>query len=460
MADTKDAQALQEERYQLYEDFFNYRVPKRLPVSVSVGQHILAERGGIDFFEFQFDYSKLLEEGAKICEILYSDTCPVGGIGDSTRTPVSFQLLNSQSFQMGSGGFVQHPEVIGMLASEYDELIEDAYKTIVEKVIARQHKALSMDNPVVRGNAIHQAIVAKQEDGAALGPSLRALVEKYGYYTGAPAGSSGFGTAPYDFLADQLRSFSEVSLDIRRDREKVKAACEALYPVMFLYGLPSKPHLHGQVGFPLHMPTYMREKDFVEVWMPTYIRMVEQYVARGIRTSAFHEHDWMRYVDILQDFPVGTIMRFEYADYQLVKDKLAKTHIIGGMYPITNVKTKSKQENIDEVKRLIDICAPGGGYQFGFDKSAIRASDIPMESFIAVAETVRDYGVYDNPGGTFAMPINSENFKLEETPKIKGKYAFDWDEFQKTYPYTPDSARERFERYDNMMFKYYISLLV
>ncbi|MCL1912301.1 MAG: hypothetical protein FWG10_00105 [Eubacteriaceae bacterium] len=456
-----DPKAAQQERIQLYEDFFNNKIPKRLAVPMSSGSHILAEKAGISFFDFQFNWILLKDAAEQLCEELYSDTCPIPGIGLSTRTPSSFQILESQSFQMGAGGYVQHPDVIGMLFDEYDALIEDPYAALLEIVLPRQHKALGMDDPVKRGNAVHLAIVAKQEDGAQMA-FTRDLVEKYGYYPGAPAGSGGFTAAPYDFIADQLRSFSEISKDVRRNRKKVIDACEALYPLMFLFGMPAKPSPMGAVSTPLHMPTYMREKDFVEVWLPTYRRLLEQYAVRGARVSMFNEHDWIRYLDILQDFPTGHLMRFEYGieSAQLIKDKLSKTHFIGGLYPITNVKTLSKEENISRVKALLDIMMPGGGYQFGFDKGAIKASDVPLDTYNAIGETIRDYGVYDNPGETFAKPLNSENFAMEETPVLNSKYAFNWDDFKKQYPYTPDSARARFEGYHKTMFDYYINLLV
>ncbi|MCL1913456.1 MAG: hypothetical protein FWG10_06215 [Eubacteriaceae bacterium] len=455
-----DAKALQAERISLYDDYYNHKIPKRLPVSMSTSHHILAELGGIDFFDFQYDYGRLSEEAEKMCERLYSDTCPVGGVGAASRIPAYYQLLESLSLQMGSGGFVQHPNTIGMLYEDYEALIADPYAALLEIVIPRQFPGLSMDDPVKRGSAIHMSIQSRLEDGMGLAPTIAALMEKYGYYPGPPRGSSGgFTTAPYDFLADQLRSFTEISKDIRRNRQLVLDACEALYPLMFLNGLPQLPAPQGGSGSPLHMPTYMREKDFVEVWLPTYRRMLEQYAARGVRINIFCEHDWMRYLDILADLPVGNTYRFEFGDPQLVKDKLGGKYFLSGLYPILNVKTKTKQENIDEVKKLLDIMMPGGGYLFGFDKGPILLSDIPMENYCAVAETVRDYAVYDNAGASFGTPLNSEKFKADPTPRIVSKYAFNWDDFKAQYPYTPDFARERMERYHHDMYKYYISLL-
>lgn len=460
MADsTVDAKTLKAERDKNYTDYWNNIIPKRIPVAFTVPFHIMAQYGNIDMYEFQFDYTLLEKVAYEICDIIYSDVCPIGGIGVSTRTPSYYQLVESQAFVMGANGFVQHPEVVGMHDDEYDALIADAYATILETVLPRQHKALSMDDPVKRGNAIHQAITAKADEAASLMPILGGLAEKHGYQSGPPRGSAGFTAAPYDFLADQLRSFSEISKDIRRNREKVAAACEALYPLMFKMGLPPSPSPLGAVSTPLHMPTYMREKDFVEVWLPTYKRLLEEYAARGIRVSAFNEHDWMRYLDILQDLPAATVLRFEYGDPQTIKDKLGDKFHLGGLYPITLIKTGTKQQCIDKAKEILDIMLPGGGYVFGFDKGPIMASDIPFENYNAVAETVRDYGVYDNPGASFGRKLNEENFPVKPIPELKSRYAFSWEDHKAQYPYTPDSYQSRIEGYHNQMFAFYMNLL-
>ena len=459
---TMDVKELQRERIQLHEDFYHHRLPKRLPVPFTFAHHIVAEYGKVDLFEAQFDYSKLSEAAERICDEVYSDTLPVGGVGLATRTPAFYQILESQSFVMGKNGFVQHPEVIGMTPEDYPALIEDPYACIIEKVLPRQYKALRPEDPVKMAKAVHMAIISKQNDAANLGPVLGKLIEKKGYYPGPPRGSGGFTAAPYDFLADQLRSFSGISMDIRRDRNKVAEACEALYPMMFKMGLPSNPSPLGSVSTPLHMPTYMREKDFVEVWLPTYKRMLQQYAALGVRVSAFNEHDWMRYLDVLQELPSGTILRFEYGEPKNIKEKLGKKFFIGGLYPIELIKRGTKQECIDKAKEILDVMLPGGGYLFGFDKGALMLSDINMENYNAVAEFIRDYAVYPNAGESFGTPLNSEGYVFDTaiTPPLKSKYLFDWEAFKEEFPLTPDCARESLESYDKSLFDFFMNLSV
>lgn len=453
---------LQEERSQLYNDFYNNIIPKRMFVNMSISNYIVAEYGGIDLFQFQYDYSKLALPAKKMCHTIYSDNPPVSPAAVIfSRNPSFYQLLGSQSFVMGTNGFVQHPEVNGMEYREYDELIKDPYAFILEKVIPRQYKEFDLSNPVHALNRLQMAKASAQRDLTSSMPWYNEIIEEFGYYPGAPVGSSGFTEAPYDFIADQLRGFTGMSVDIRRRKNLIIEACESVLPLMFNYGLPSKPHPEGCVVAPLHMPTFMREEDFAEAWLPSFKKLYEQYAALGIRGMAFCEDNWMRYLDYLMELPAGTILYFEYGDPQKIKDKLGKKFILQGMYPVELLKRGTKQQCIDKAKELMDIMLPGGGYIFNFDKSPLILDEVNMDNLIALTQFLREYCVYDNYGDTFGTPVNSEGFVFnEEILNIKSKYTFDWVEYKKKYPLASDFARTEFEKMDKEIFNTYISMLV
>ena len=459
----EETKKLQEERSALYRDFYHYKLPKRLPVGLNLPNHVLAEYAGLGRIDFQFDYARLADAARELCARLYADRSPVSPASMIfARTPLFYQILESQSFVMGAGGFVQHPEVVGMTAEDYDYLVEDAYACLLERVVPRQYKALDPKDPIRCANAIQMAKAASQGDMMASLPFVQELGEKYGYYPGAPMGSSGFSEAPYDFIGDQLRSFSGVSMDIRRNRKKLADACEAVLPLMFHWGLPAKPDLEGSVMTPRHMPTFMREKDFVEVWLPTYLTMTRQWASLGVRTNAFCEDDWMRYLDVLSELPAGMQLMFEYGDPKAIKEKLGKKFLISGLYPIGLLKTGTKQQVLDKAKELLDTMMPGGGYMFGFDKNPLVLGDINLNNYCALAEFVRDYAVYDNPGEPFGTPLNSEGFVRDETliGPVKSKYLFNWEEFKKKYPLTPDFVQQRMEKIDKDTLSFYMNLLV
>lgn len=459
----EEMKVLQDERKKMYHDVYNNIIPKRVPVGVSLSPHLVATWGGLDPIETSFDYSKLKPAAMALAKKFKVDKSPVTPVNlNLTRPPMIYQVLESQSFVMGKSGFVQHPEVTGMAVEDYDYLIEDPYACLLERVMPKQYKAIDPKDPWKMMNAMLRAKDVLSKDTLNSLPMYGSLVEENGYYPGAPSGSMGFAEAPYDFIGDQLRGFSGISMDIRRDKKRLKAACEAVLPLIFYWGLPKNPHAEGSTFTPLHMPTFMREKDFEDIWLPTYVKMTQQWAACGVRTKAFCEDNWMRYLDHLLELPGGTELWFEYGDPKIIKEKLGKKFILTGLYPMSLLKTGTKQEVIDKAKELLDIMMPGGGYVFGLDKNPLTLGDINIENYFALTEFLTDYGVYDKPGESYGTPLNSEGFKFSEEiiKPIESKYLFDWEGFKEKYPLTTDNAKSRTENLDHDLFSFYMDLLV
>jgi hypothetical protein len=453
-----------EERKKIFSDFYNNILPNRLPVSAGIPYSIVADQGGLDPVSYQFNYNLLADSADQLCQTIYSDTCPVAPPNIVLSRPPSFyELLHSKNFVMSQSGQMQHPEVVGMDASGYPELIERGFDYLVEKVVPNQHPMLSPEDPILRSTHLEMAKTALNQDTMNFLPIYGGLVAKYGYYPGAPRGSFAISEAPLDFVADQLRSFSGISMDIRRNRSLVQDACEAVLPLVFKWGLPSVVHPEGGCFLPLHMPTFMREKDFVDLYMPTFKKQLEQYVAMGIRPSIFCEDDWMRYLDILLDeLPAGTKIQFEYGDPKVIKEKLGKKFILTGLFPVSSLKMDTPEQIVDRAKAFLDIMMPGGGYLFGFDKSPLGPKDANIDTWVALNNFLKEYMVYDNAGEPFGTPLNVEGFKrdLAVVPEVKSKYLFDLESHVARYPHTPDFAKEKYERISHDIFVSYMNLLI
>lgn len=165
---------------------------------------------------------------------------------------------------------------------------------------------------------------------------------------------------------------------------------------------------------PLHMPPFMRTKDAEELWFPTYKKLLEQYAARGVRTSPFVESDWTRFLDLLYDLPAATNMKFEGGDPKLIKEKLGGKMMLGGFYPLMLIRSGTPEQCIDKAKELLDIMLPGGGYIFNTDKVPMNMGDVNLDNFKALSEFLRDYAKYENPGEKFGTPLNSEHYEIDE----------------------------------------------
>lgn len=386
---TLDMKALGEERTQLFRDLFDGKIPKRVPVSPSLTIEFAIQYAGKDLAEVQWNHQLLEEVYEKVCQDFVSDTNPAAM---NLRNPVFYKLLGARNFIMSSSGFMQHPEICGLEAEEYDEFIASPYDCIMEKILPRIYTELDT-NPAKRSIAFAKGFKGYYDElFAALGV-IGKLTEKYGY---SPIGGIELLTeAPFDFVADQLRGFKGITGDIRRYPDKVEAACEAVLPLMIKQGMPPHPPTkYGAAFIPLHMAPYIRPKDFERFYWPTFKKLVDGLAAQGQPSLLFVEHDWTRYVDYLYELPENTRMMFEYGDPKLIKDKLGDKHILTGFYPITLLKTGTKQQCIDKAKELIDILAPGGKYYFGFDKAIITADSVNLENIKAVLEYVSENAYY------------------------------------------------------------------
>lgn len=224
--------------------------------------------------------------------------------------------------------------------------------------------------------------------------------------------------------------------------------------------MPSVISDYGHVFLPLHMPTFMREKYFAKYWWPSFKKLLDEYASMGIHCRIFCEDNWDRYLDYLQDLPTNTYIQFEYGDPKLIKDKLGKKHIITGLYPISYLKSHTKQECIDLAKKYIDILAPGGKYIFGLDKSAL-IGDVVIENFNAVTETVRDYGVYkDNIGKTAGLAFNKADYTASKSRDIKSKYYQTKKTMIAENPQITESGIDKMSVFQDKIFQFLIFLLL
>ncbi|HCX65893.1 MAG TPA: uroporphyrinogen decarboxylase [Eubacteriaceae bacterium] len=443
------------EKKQVFQDVYDGKMPKRVPVNVNISIEAAAEFAGIDMAKMQWQPETIEPAVEKVCDTLYSDVNPVA---PSIRLPGMYQFLNSQSFILSKSGYMQHPEVVGMYEEDYDYLIEKPIDCLIERVIPRQFKALGNDNSMLAAISLLQGMKKKEWDMANTMKALAPYTEKYGYFA-APAGSSASTEAPYDYLADQLRSFSGISKDVRRHREKIIQSCRALYDLSYRKGLPTNPSQYGHVFLPLHMPPFMREKDFKELWWPTFRDLLHHYASQGIHCRIFCEQDWSRYIPYLKELPTNTVIWFEYGDPKTIKKELGDKFILTGFYPLTSLKNSSKQQCLDLAKEYIDILAPGGKYIFGFDKIPVVLSDVNMNNLSALTEFVRDYAVYDNPGETTGEVFQQSDYQAARYATPETKYFPTWDRYKEQYPSISEHAKPEYESINESIYQFIASLI-
>ena len=378
---------LQSERTQLFKDVYDGKIPKRVPIDLSITWDAAIEYAGLDLKEAQYNPDLYEVFYEKCCRKFQSDKAP---ISRTLRTPHFYQILGSKSFVMSKAGNMQHPEVYCLETDEYDDFIKDPYCFMVEKFLPRLYPALNTDR-MQSSMILAKAYKVWNDINQKMATVGQRMIDKYGFATIVPGGGT---EAPMDFLSDLIRSFTGISKDIRRYPDKVEQACDALLPVCEKIALSPISSQYARTFIPLHMAPFLNQKQFERFWWPSFKKLMIYIEENGAKATLFCEQNWMKKIDYLIELPEKTELWFEFGDPKQVKEKLGERHIITGFYPVSLLQTASEKECTDEAKRLVDILAPGGGYIFNTDKIIYSINDKIADNLQAVIETIRDYGVY------------------------------------------------------------------
>lgn len=454
-----DSNNLRQEREKMYTELYNNIIPERFPVHDSITWNYLIEYSGKDLMEVQYRYDP--DECIEIIEKAYADGVLTADnqVTAGGHWPISLMLQECRQSVVGTTGMIQHPEREYMYDDEYDEFIKNPYDFFLEKISTRTNFAYSKGE-VARQFAFAKWILSQNELGERLGKVNKTISDKYGHWA-PPAGSGNHQYIPFDFLADHCRGFSKIPVDVRRQPEKVLEACEALMPMCLWTGMNKVQTNVGSNMIPTHMAAYLKTKDFEKFYWPTFKAVVHKTAQRGQAMSIFIENDWDRYVDYLEEMPMGTRMYMEYGDPKKFKDKLGKKHIIAGFYPLTLFKTGTKEQCIDKAKEIIDVMAPGGNYYFLCDKSALTLGDINVENYKATMQYVNEHNKNDNAGATVNPTLTREDtidkaicdkYSVDD---FKSKYVVSFEEFIQEFPPVNPKIecymQEYYNKYQNML---------
>jgi hypothetical protein len=378
---------LQKERIQIRADLLSGKKPKRVLIFPNFQLEAACGIAGLPLKEVHYNMELTEKAFDKICSTFYGDAIPVNNL----RYPAVYQLLGAKNFILSSTGAMQHPEIETMHVEDYDEFIASPVKTIMEKFLPEVCVALRTD-PVNKSLVLGRAVEAYRDVLAGLGGIYGRLTQKYGYGPGLVTNQ--IIEAPFDFLADQLRGFKAITMDIRRCPDKVKAAVDAITPLMIRMAKPAvmRP---GLITFiPLHLAPYINQKAFDELYWPSFEKTIVELDKIGIACSLFVEQDWTRYCEYLERLPRSTIMYMEEGDPKRFTETVGKNHAFGGFFDPTITLARSKEECIDAAKRLLDTCMKSGHFFFRFDKGVIDIKSVDVSKLQAVLEWVRDHGNY------------------------------------------------------------------
>lgn len=210
----------------------------------------------------------------------------------------------------------------------------------------------------------------------------------------SPRGT-GLAKTPFDTIGDTLRGTRGVITDMYRQPEKLLEAIDVITELTIDSILSrARDKRITMVFFPLHKGAdgYMSEKQFETFYWPSLKKVCLALIDEGVIPSLFAEGSYMTRLETVNEFPRGAITwRFDQTDMATAKKVLGNKCCISGNVSTSLLSTGTAQEVKEYCRKLIEVCAPGGGYILASGASVEKAPPVNLR---AMMEAAKEYGVY------------------------------------------------------------------
>ena len=205
----------------------------------------------------------------------------------------------------------------------------------------------------------------------------------------------GGGLVPFDAYSDFLRGtiltmedFFERPGDIERYIEEAIEETEAM--ILSTKGIDEGKHVF--VALHKGMDGFMSDDLYARYYWPHLQRIILAIIQSGKVPYIYTEGKYNTRIDYLTEVPPGKVFyHFEDVDMSVAKKKLGGIACISGGFPAALLDWGSHEKVCEEVKRILDTCAPGGGFIF---ETSCGLGNCKRENVEAMFETVKKFGVY------------------------------------------------------------------
>lgn len=280
-----------------------------------------------------------------------------------------------------------------MKSDEYDQLIDDPTAFLYSVWLPRVSREVEAGG--FRSHAaLAKTAMAMLQYFTDFGPQVERLKTE----CGTVSAIAGILKAPLDILADKLRGYIGLTMDMMEQPDKVLKACEALTPHLYHVALTSSdPTGTVPVGFWMHRGCvpFVSHGQFESHYWPTVKPILEELWRNGRQTLMYAEGDWNAHLSSLTELPDRSVVyHVDRGDIFEVHDKLGDRFCLSGGIPNVLLSHGKADEVRARAKAVIDGVAREGGYIL--DASAIMQNDTKAENLRALTDFVREYGVYSN----------------------------------------------------------------
>lgn len=209
-----------------------------------------------------------------------------------------------------------------------------------------------------------------------------------------PVGGSS-ARAPFDTLGDTMRGTQGIMKDMFRQPDKLLWAMDIIADISIHNALEETNANGGMiVSFPLHKGAdgFMSDKQFENFYWPSLKKVILGLINEGLIVSLFAEGSYNTRLETVNEFPRGAVTwRFDKTDMAKAKKVLGDKCCISGNVPSSLISTGTPESITAYCRKLIETCAPGGGYILAAGSSVQKASSANIRAMLQAA---KEYGIY------------------------------------------------------------------
>lgn len=295
---------------------------------------------------------------------------------------------------------------------DYDTFLKDPSDFLLKRVLAEKYEALqglkllnpySLSNSTVMGfasfaapplvSALEALVEAGKETQKYIGTSV--ALNMHLMEQGFPVWGSAVACAPFDMFADNIRGMINTVMDMKTDPELLAQAVDRFAEVSIPDAIALAKMSHSDnVFIPLHVGVdeFMSPADYETLYWPSLKKMLCALIDADITPMVFCEGNYFTRLDCLKDVPKGKVVYFfEKQDMAKAKRELEGIACVAGNLSTSTLMCGTPDQVITETRKLLDECAPGGGYLMS---NNISLDNCKRENLIAWYEATEKYGKY------------------------------------------------------------------
>lgn len=327
---------------------------------------------GTTAFELAGNHQAYAKAITAFLDEMWMDANVLSGLTTSPRRDAAFPTAENR---LAKDGTLTHLQTPYMNAEEYDQLAADPKGFIMNVLLPRKYPELYADREAAKSAL--KVYAEEQVDNLVkqMAATKQYLADKYGVFTIIGGGTL---NTPLDHIFDYFRGFRGTLTDLRRQPAKVQAALDALWEYRSAKQVagPFDP-AKGFPFQPCHIPAYLSPKQYRELYWPYEKQLIEWVARHGGKIFLVMEGRWEKIMECFLEVPKDSlVLNVDDDDILKVHQVLGDHQILCGGLKLGDTRLNTFDQMKDDVKRVIDTCAPGGGFLFSADKGFLTPGDI------------------------------------------------------------------------------------